>query len=381
VTDGGVTAPGVPSGRRGPVPVGVVGAGNISGEYLRNLTRFPDTRVVAVGDIVPELARTKAAEHGIANAGDVSVVLDDPSVEIVVNLTVPAAHAEVALAAVRAGKHVWNEKPLTTDRATAAELLAAADRVGVRLGGAPDTFLGSGLQAARRLVDEGAIGTPLSAVATMTSPGPDAWHPNPAFFFQPGAGPLFDIGPYYLTALVQLLGAAQSVAAVGSIARATRVVGSGPLAGQTFPVDTPSHVGALYRFAGGASAQATFSFDAPQFRYALEITGTDGTLVLPDPNLFGGEICIRRPGGSGPESLEITTGRSTRGTGVLDMARAIRSGRPHRADGALAFHVLDTMTATLEAAAQGSTVAIRSRVSPAPPLPADWDPDASTFGS
>ena len=369
------------SARRGPVGVGLIGAGNISGEYLRNLTRFPDTRVVAIGDLAPELAEAKAAEFGTANAGDVSVVLGDPGVEIVVNLTVPTAHADVAMAAVRAGKHVWNEKPLTTDRATAAELLAAADRAGVRVGGAPDTFLGSGLQAARRLVDERAIGTPLSAIASMTSPGPDAWHPNPAFFFQPGAGPLFDIGPYYLTALVQLLGAVESVAAVGSIARSTRLVGSGPLAGQTFPVDTPSHVAALYRFVGGASAQATFSFDAPQFRYALEISGTDGTLILPDPNLFGGEICIRRPDGSGPESLETTTGRSTRGTGVLDMARAIRAGRPHRADGALAFHVLDTMVATLEAAERATTVAIASRVSPAPPLPDDWDPDAATLAS
>jgi predicted dehydrogenase len=360
--------------------VGVVGAGNISSEYLGNLRRFADTDVLAIGDMLPDVARAKAAEHGIETAGDVATVLDHPGVELVVNLTVPAAHAEVAVAAIAAGKHVWNEKPLTTDRATATELLRAAERAGVRVGGAPDTFLGTALQEARRAVDAGVIGTPLSAVASMTSPGPDAWHPNPAFFYQPGAGPLFDIGPYYLTALVELLGPIASVAAAGTIARPTRVIGSGSRAGETFPVDTPSHIAALLRFAGGAAAQATFSFDAPQFRYALEVTGTDGTLILPDPNVFAGELCIRRPGHDAAETLATTTVRSTRGTGVLEMARAIRAGRPHRADGALAYHVLDAMASTLEAAEAGSVVPVESRVERAEPLPDDWDPDAATLG-
>jgi len=365
--------------RSGPVGIGIVGAGNISGEYLENLTRFPDTTVVAIGDLLPDVARSRAVEHGIGRAGDVTAVLDSDDVEIVVNLTVPTAHADVARAAIAAGKHVWNEKPLTTDRVSAKQLLEAADDAGVRVAGAPDTFLGSALQAARRAVDSGVIGSPLSAVATMTSPGPDAWHPNPAFFFQPGAGPLFDMGPYYLTALVQLLGPIASVAAAGSIARPTRVVGSGPEAGSTFPVATPSHVAALLRFAGGQSAQAVFSFDAPQFRYALEVGGTDGALILPDPNLFAGEICIRRPGGSAAETLATTTVGSTRGTGVLDLARAIREGRPHRADGRLAYHVLDVMASTLQAAESSSVVMVESRVERAEPLPDDWDPDASTL--
>jgi predicted dehydrogenase len=365
--------------RSGPVGVGIIGAGNISGEYLRNLTRFADTNVLAIGDVLPDAARRKAAEHGVPAAGDVATVLDHPGVEIVVNLTVPSAHAEVGEAAIAAGKHVWNEKPLATDRSAARALLDSADRARLRVGGAPDTFLGSALQAARRLVDDGAIGTPLSAIAMMASPGPDEWHPNPAFFFQPGAGPLFDIGPYYLTALVQLLGPISSVAAAGSIARATRVVGAGPLAGQSFPVATDSHVAALLRFAGGASAQAVFSFDAPQFRYMLEVTGTDGTLILPDPNLFGGEICIRRPGGKVSETAATTTARSTRGTGVLDMARAIRAGRPHRADGALAYHVLDAMVSTSEAAARASVVELASAVGRAEPLPESWDPDERTI--
>jgi len=366
-------------GRSGPVGIGVVGAGNISSEYLANLTRFPDTDVLAIGDVLPEVARAKAEEHGIAAAGEVATVLDHPGVELVVNLTVPAAHAEVAQAAIAAGRHVWNEKPLTTDRATASDLLRAAERAGLRVGGAPDTFLGTALQEARRLIDAGAIGRPLSAVASMTSPGPDAWHPNPAFFYQPGAGPLFDIGPYYLTALVQLLGPITSVAAAGTVARAIRTIGSGPRAGETFSVDTPSHVAAVLRFADGAAAQATFSFDAPQFRYALEVTGTDGTLILPDPNLFGGEICVRRPGRDAAETLATTSVRSTRGTGVLEMARAIRGGRPHRADGTLAYHILDAMAATLEAAESGTVMAVESRATRAEPLPDDWDPDAATL--
>lgn len=370
----------VSEARGGPVGIGIVGAGTISAEYLQNLTRFPDTTVVAIGDLLPELAATRAAEHGVAVGGEVARVLDDPAVEIVVNLTIPAAHAEVALEAIAAGKHVWNEKPLALDRAGGGALLAAADRAGVRVGGAPDTFLGEGLQAARRLLDDGAIGRPLTAFAMMHSPGPDAWHPNPAFFFQAGAGPLFDIGPYYLTALVQLLGPIASVAASGSTARATRVVGSGPRAGETFPVETPSQVDALLRFAGGGSAIATFSFDAPQFRYALEITGTDGTLVLPDPNVFGGEICIRRRGGKTAEPLATTTARSTRGTGVLDMARAIREGRPHRATGELAFHVLDAMVALDESVRSGAFLPVASRVERAEVLPDEWDPGTMTVG-
>jgi predicted dehydrogenase len=366
-------------GRTGPVGIGIVGAGNISSEYLRNLTRFPDTRVVAIGDLRPDAARAKAAEYGIESAGDLAAVLGDPDVEIIVNLTVPAAHAEVASAAIAAGKHVWNEKPLTTDRPTGRQLLRDAERAGLRVGGAPDTFLGTALQVARQLIDEGAIGTPLTAFAMMASPGPDAWHPNPAFFFQPGAGPLLDIGPYYLTALVQVFGSFASVAAAGSVARSVRTVGSGTLAGQTFPVGTPSHVEALLRFADGGSAQAVFSFDAPQFRYALEVTGTDGTLVLPDPNLFQGEICIRRPGGTAPETIATTTQRSTRGTGVLDMARAIRAGRPHRGSGEMAYHVLDTMLATLEAAASATVVPVESRTARPDLLPVDWDPDAATL--
>jgi predicted dehydrogenase len=362
--------------RGGPVGIGIIGAGVISDTYIANLTSFADTRVLAIGDLRPETARAKAAEHGIPAAGDVEAVLGHPDVEIVVNLTIPAAHAEVAIGALAAGKHVWNEKPLALDRAGGRAVLDAAAAAGLRVGCAPDTFLGSGLQAARRLIADGAIGEPMTALAILQSPGPDAWHPNPAFLFQTGGGPLFDIGPYYLTALVQVLGPVASVAALASTARPVRAIGSGPRAGETFEVTVPSHVGALLRFAGGASAQAIFSFDSALPRIALEVTGRDGTLILPDPNTFDGEVGLRRAGSTSAEIAARTKAASTRGTGVLEMARAIREGRAHRADGALAFHVLDVMTAIHEAAASGSVIAVGSTVIIPPPLPADWDPMA-----
>ena len=370
----------VAEGRRtGPVGIGIVGAGTISSEYLSNLTRFPDTSVVAIGDALPDVARAKAAEHGVADAGDAAIALDHPDVEIVVNLTVPAAHAEIALRAIAAGKHVWNEKPLALDRAAAAGVLGAASGAAVRVGCAPDTFLGEGMQAVRRLLGEGAIGRPLTALALMQSPGPDRWHPNPAFLFQAGAGPLFDIGPYYLTALVQAFGAVGRVGALASTARSVRVIGAGPRKGEPFDVTAPSHVAALLEFVDGGSAQVVFSFDSGFPRTLLEINGTDGTLIAPDPNEFDGEISIRRGGAPAAGPVASTTARSSRGTGVLEMARAIRSGRPHRADGALAFHVLDTMQAIAEAIDQRSFVEVASRVAPAEPLPADWDPFAQTL--
>jgi predicted dehydrogenase len=285
----------------------------------------------------------------------------------------------VAEEAIAAGKHVWNEKPLALDRASARRLLDAAAAAGLRVGCAPDTFLGPGLQAARRWIDRGVIGEPGSALALMQQPGPDSWHPNPAFLFQVGAGPLWDVGPYYLTALVQLLGPVVSVTGAGSIARPTRIIGSGALAGQSFEVTTPSHVAALLRFAAGGSAQTIHSFDSALIRVLLEVSGSEGTLIVPDPNEFDGEIRVQRRGAKAPELLETTVASTGRGTGVLEMARAIRAGRPHRADGALAYHVLDTMAGILESAESGAVVPIESRADRAEPLPVDWDPEAATL--
>ena len=364
----------------GPVGVGIIGAGVISKTYVENLNSFPDTNVLAIGDLYAELAQTKAQEYGIPTGGGVDAVLDHPDVEIVVNLTIPAAHAEVAGQAVAAGKHVWNEKPLSLDRASGAALLEAADRAGLRVGCAPDTFLGSGLQAVSKVLQRGDIGDPLTALILLQSPGPESWHPNPAFLFAEGAGPLFDIGPYYFTALVQQFGPVARVAALGGKSRAKRTIGSGPKAGEEFEVTVPTHVSALVQFESGQSAQCMFSFDSAMPRTLLEINGTKATLVVPDPNTFGGDVQIRFPGKEEEvRTLESTTEQSSRGTGVLDMARAIRAGQPHRAQGALAYHVLDIMVSISDAVETGEWTAVESTVDVAPTLPDDWDPKASTL--
>jgi len=362
-----------------PVCVGGIGAGNISDTYLENLTNFADTDVLAIGDIVVEAAKEKAAKYEVPAAGDVATVLDHPDVEIVVNLTIPAAHAEVASKAIAAGKHVWNEKPLALDRVSGRSLLDAAEAAGLRVGCAPDTFLGPGLQTACRLAEQGMIGTPLTALALLQLPGPESWHPNPAFLYAAGAGPLFDLGPYYLTALVQVFGSASSIAALGSKARDKRVIGSGPKAGEEFDVTVPSHVSALLQFESGQSAQAMFSFDSALPRMLLEVNGTEATLLFPDPNYFDGEVRIRRRGGEDWETAATTTASAARGTGVLDMARALREGTPHRAQGALGFHVLDTMIAIADSVEARAFVEVESTVDKPPLLPEDWDPLASTI--
>jgi predicted dehydrogenase len=362
------------------VGVGIVGAGTISVAYLENLTSFPDLVVHAIGDLRPEAAAARAARFGIETHGGPEVVLGHPDVEIVVNLTVPAAHVEVALAAVAAGKHVWSEKPFSLDRDSGRTLLAAARDAGLRLGCAPDTFLGPGLQTARRIIEQGDIGEPLTALTLMQSPGPESWHPNPAFLFQAGAGPLFDIGPYYLTALVQAFGPVASVAGLGSTSRDTRVIGSGPLQGTGFAVTVPTHVSAIARFGSGRSSQSIFSFDSPLPRPGfVELTGSEATLALPDPNRFDGEVRIFRRGADDWETVASTTATAGRGTGVLDLARALRSGGPHRATGELAFHVVDVMTSVAESIASGTFVDVTSTAEVPPVLPDDWDVHATTL--
>ena len=362
-----------------PVGIGVIGAGVISEAYLESMRSFPDLVVHAIGDLRPEAAKDRAGQFGIDSHGGPEIVLDHPDVEIVVNLTIPDAHAQVALAALAAGKHVWNEKPLALDTGDGLRVLAAARDAGLRLGCAPDTFLGPGLQAARRIIDRGDIGRPLAALTQTQGPGPESWHPNPAFLFQRGAGPLFDIGPYYLTALIQVFGPFAAVAGVGSRARDTRTIGSGPLAGTEFAVDVHTHVSAIARFESGQSAQSVFSFDSPLRRSGVvEITGTDATLALPDPNMFGGDVRIRRAQDQDWAVLATTVASAERGTGVLDMARAIREGRPHRASGALACHVLDVMASINDSITTGAFVDVMSTAAIPAILPDGWDPHART---
>ena len=363
----------------GPVGVGIIGAGVISKQYLTNLTSYPDVEVVAIGDLVPEAARTRAEEFGIGKHGDVDSVLADPEVELVVNLTIPAAHASVGTVAVDAGKHLWNEKPLTDDLESAKALLAAATTSGVRVGCAPDTVLGAGWQAVRRVIESGAIGEPKTAQILFQSPGPEKWHPNPDFLFKSGGGPLLDIGPYYLTALTQVFGPVASVEAVGSTALPQRIIGDGPRAGETFDVTVPTHVGALLQYADGGIGQAVFSFESAIRRTVIEISGTEGALVAPDPNQFGGEVVVTKLHET--EAVVAATADGTglgRGIGVVDMVRSIRAGEPHRASGEQALHILDVML-TAEARATGGEAALSTTSAQPALLPEGWDPKAVTL--
>jgi predicted dehydrogenase len=363
----------------GPVGVAVIGAGNISGQYLGNLTKFPDVKVLAVADLDEARAAQAAAEYGIEASGSPAAAFEIPEVEIVVNLTIPAAHADVALAALRAGKHVYGEKPLALDPERGRAVLAEAAERGLRVGNAPDTFLGAGIQSARRAVEAGLIGEPVAATVALESMGPEGWHPNPAFFYVDGAGPLFDMGPYYLTALVALLGPVSSVAATARRARASRVVGSGPLAGTEFPVEVPTHVTALLEFAAGYGASTAFSFDSPAGKRLLELGGTEATLALPDPNTFGGPLLIRAPGDEEWRELPIEGSEAGRGIGLLDMARALRSGSAHRASGELGLHVLDIMATIVTSATEGAFQKVTGEVPKTDVLPADWDPFEATL--
>jgi len=364
----------------GRVGVGVIGAGVISGEYLDNLTTFPDLDVLFVADIDLARAKAQAEKYGIAGSGTVEELLRHPQIEIVVNLTIPAVHVEVALRALAAGKNVWTEKPFALDRESGKKLLAAAAKLGLRVATAPDTFLGAGLQTALRLIREGAIGTPLTALALMQSPGPDSWHPSPEFLFQEGGGPLFDIGPYYLTTLVQTFGPVRRVTGAASTSRPVRVIGSGPRAGAEFDVTVPSHHSALIEFESGASAQAIFSFESHRRRAGVvEVSGTTGTIAFPDPNIFDGESVVFDGTDDDGRKVPAVGSKSSRGTGVAEMAQAIRAGRPERASGALAYHVLDIMVSIAESASRGETVTVESSFEQAAAVPVGWDPTVATL--
>ena len=360
---------------RQPFGVAVIGCGNISNQYMKNLASFPDVALVICADIDAERAKAQAAAYGVAEWGGVADALGHPGVQLVVNLTVPAAHAEVTAAAVAAGKHVWSEKPLTLDLAAGRALLGRAEAAGVRVGCAPDTVLGAGLQTARRLIDSGAIGTPLTALTLLQGPGPQSWHPDPEFLFAPGAGPLFDLGPYYLSVLATLFGPAQRVAAIGRRPGASRVIGAGPRAGTAFAVDVPTYVAALAEYVSGAAASLLFSWDSPLSRAGfVEITGTEATLAVPDPNRFDGDVRVRRAGDTEWTVIPAEGAAAGRGSGVVDMVRAIRSGAAHRASGEMALHVLEMMTAIERSARSAAFEPVESRFAVPAPLDPRWDP-------
>ena len=358
-----------------PFGVAVVGCGNISKQYLKHLTKFPDVQVLFCADIDAGRAKAQAAAYGVPASGSPQQALEHPDVQLVVNLTIPAAHAEVASAAIAAGKHVWNEKPLAPDVAAGRALLEQARAAGVRVGCAPDTVLGAGIQSARRLIASGAIGTPVSALTLLQGPGPESWHPDPEFLFAKGAGPLFDLGPYYLSVLATLLGPATRVAAVGGRDRDTRVIGSGPRAGTEFAVEVPTYMSALAQYAGGQAASLLFSWDSPLIRSGfVEITGTEATLAVPDPNQFDGDLRVRRAGDQEWTVIPAHGAAAGRGSGVVDMVRAIRHGQPHRASGEMALHVLEMMTAIERSAATSSFEPVESVFDLPEALAEEWDP-------
>jgi predicted dehydrogenase len=371
----------------GPVGVGFIGTGMISNTYLEHLSKFPDVRVVILGDLDTARAAAQAEKHGVPESGTPDDVLAHPEVELVVNLTIPAAHVPVSSAAIAASKHVWSEKPIGVDRAEARALLDQAAAAGLRVGIAPDTVLGPGVQTALRAIARGDIGVPVSAQTTMQYIGPDIFHPAPEFYFTRGGGPVLDMGPYYFSTLVNVFGPIARVAGVGVKSREARSIQVGDRAGFEFPVEIPTLVHAIAQFEKGAVSQSVFSFDSPFARTGIfEVTGTEGTLIIPDPNMFTGEVKITHAptidtmmSEAAWETLPLVGVEGGRGLGVLDMARAIRGGGEHIATGELGYHVLDAMVSIEESVASGRFVEVESTVGDIPLVPEDRDPYAATL--
>ena len=353
------------------VKVGIVGCGNISGNYLHWSKSFDVLDVAACADMVPERAEAKAAEAGI-RACSVGDLLKDPDIQIVLNLTIPRAHAEVNLAALQAGKSAYCEKPFAVTREDGHKVLAAAKAKGLRVGGAPDTFLGGGIQTCRKLIDDGAIGTPVGATAFMACRGHESWHPDPEFYYDLGGGPMLDMGPYYLTALVNLLGPVRRVCGSARVSFPERTITSEPKKGKKIQVATPTHIAGTLDFASGAVGTMVMSFDVVAHRLPIiEVYGSEGTLLVPDPNGFGGPVRLRRMGDQDWTEVRLThSDQVGRSIGVADMAHGMLRGRPHRASGELCYHVLDVMCAFDESSKAGRHIEVQSRCERPAPLPA-----------
>lgn len=344
-----------------PLKIGIVGLGNISRTYLETLARLPNLALTCVADLDHQRAEAAADAHEGVTALPVAELMSSPRVDAVLNLTIPAAHAEVALAAIAAGKHAYGEKPFASTNAEARSVLDAAAAAGVRVGCAPDTVLGRGTQTGRKAIDDGLIGTPVAATAFMTTPGHERWHPDPEFYYQPGGGPLLDMGPYYLSSLVHLLGPVRRVAGLTSRPRSTRTIGSGRKAGQSFPVEVETHVAGTLEHESGALTTIIMSFDIWAARLPrIEVYGSEGSLSVPDPNGFDGPVELWSKG----EWQELTYSAgyedAARGFGLADMARALADGVPHRASAELAAHVLDVMESLLLAGRERTAIEVQS---------------------
>ena len=354
------------------VNVGVVGCGNISSIYLEMGQTFEILKMAAVADLIPERAKAQAEKYHIAKVYSVKEMLADPEIDIVLNLTIPNAHGEVALQALEAGKSVYNEKPLAIKREDGLKMLEIAKAKKLLVGGAPDTFLGGGLQTCRKLIDDGWIGQPVAATAFMLCHGHESWHPAPEFYYQVGGGPMFDMGPYYLTALVSLMGPVSRVTGSARITFPERTITSQPLYGKKVTVEVPTHVAEILDFASGAIATIVTSFDVWSAEVPrIEIYGTAGSLSVPDPNSFGGPVRVRRAGANEWSEIPLTHGYATnsRSLGVADMAYALRTHRPARASGELTYHVLDIMHAVHDASLAGKHINLASTCAQPAPFP------------
>lgn len=358
------------------VKIGILGLGAISGIYLKNLTElFREVQIAGVYDLIPEKVDAAKSAYGIAKGySSMEEMLRDPEIEIILNLTRPFEHYETTRAALLAGKHVYSEKPLAVTYEEGCSLVALAREKRLMLGAAPDTFLGAGIQTCRRLIDSGFIGQPIGASARMLCRGHESWHPSPAFYYQRGGGPMMDMGPYYLTALVNLLGRVDTLTGITAKSFDTRTVTSAPLYGQTIQVDVPTHVNGVMRFASGAIATITTTFDVYSDHSAeLEIYGAKGTLRVPDPNCFGGPVMLLRPEDGEFREIPLTFDykENSRGLGVADMAKALREGRDMRAGSEQALHVLEVMTAFEKSSRTGAFVKLESAYSRKSPMKDD----------
>ncbi|MBX3750588.1 MAG: Gfo/Idh/MocA family oxidoreductase [Opitutaceae bacterium] len=355
-----------------PVNVGLIGCGNISEAYFAGCKRYDILQLSACADLDPTRARAKAEKHGV-RALTVEELLADPAIEIVINLTIPQAHAPLNERILRAGKHAYTEKPFALDVAESRRVLAIARRRKLLVGSAPDTFLGGGIQTARQLLDDGAIGRPLAATAYMLCRGHESWHPAPEFYYQHGGGPMFDMGPYYVTALVNLLGPVRRVSAITKASFAHRLITSQPLAGKKVKVEVPTHYSGTAEFANGAVATLIMSFDTYPIpnQPCIVIYGSEGTMIVPDPNTFAGPVRVRRAADAEFAEMPLThSDQRLRGTGVADLAYTLRRRRRrHRCSGELAHHVIEIMAAFERSSRLGRHVRLTSTAARPAALP------------
>lgn len=368
--------------------VGILGCGSISDAYCTGLSNSSHVSLVACADRDIDAARTLARRHGLRGTG-IKELLDDAGLDIIVNLTPPAVHAEVGLQVLHAGKHLYQEKPLATNIDDARLLITEGARLGLRIGCAPDTFFGAAHQACRAEIDAGVIGRPIGGSVYMISEGMESWHPNPRFFFEPGGGPLFDLGPYYVTQLVHLLGPVSHVTSMGSIGRKERTIGSGPNKGSTISVQVPTTYYAILQFQCGALINFSTSWDAIAHQHgpSLELFGTDGSLAGPTPNFFDGSVQVCNTDtpwrevstaawAFGQTNYLLPDGSRVanyRGLGAIEMAASILTGRPHRANADLAFHVLEVLVAIERASTSGQRQCINTSIDRPIPLPRGCD--------